>query len=46
MKASVFIGKHGQDIAHFKTKLNDEIFYKYGFYNVVNTIDIKILKDV
>lgn len=46
MTASVFIGKHGQDIQKFKAALNEEIHYKYGFYNVVNTIDIKILKDM
>ena len=46
MTASIFIGKHGQDINHFKRELNEEIHYKYGFYNAVNTIDIKILKDM
>lgn len=45
MTAGIFIGKHGQDIAHFKTKLNDEIFYKYGVFNAVKTINIKLLKD-
>ena len=44
MTASIFIGKHGQDINHFKRELNEEIHYKYGFYNAVNTIDIKLLK--
>lgn len=46
MTAGIFIGKRGQDIQKFKAALNEEIHYKYGFYNVVNTIDIKILKDV
>lgn len=44
MTAGIFIGKHGQDIAHFKTKLNDEIFYKYGVFNAVKTINIKLLR--
>lgn len=43
--ACVFIGKHGQDIAKFKKELNNEIFYKYGFYNVIKEIDIKVLRD-
>lgn len=44
--AGIFIGKRGQDIQKFKDALNERIHYKYGFYNVVNTIDIKILKDM
>lgn len=42
---SRFIGNHGQDAIKFKTALNEKIFYKYGFYNSIEKISFKILKD-
>lgn len=45
LSASIFIGKHGQDIEHFKNRLNDRIYERYGFYNPVKTINIKIVGD-
>ena len=42
--AGIFIGNHGQDIDHFKNRLNDRIHERYGFYNPVKTINIKIIK--
>lgn len=42
---SRFIGNHGQDAIKFKTALNEKIFYKYGFYNSIEKISFKIIKE-
>lgn len=44
-RVGIFIGKYGQDIDHFKERLNEELYYRSGLYNIVKTISIKLLKD-
>lgn len=44
LSAGIFIGRHGKDIDHFKSRLNSKVYERYGFYNPIKTINIKTIK--